>query len=130
MNDKFDLIFQRLDNIIEECVTHEKLQQDLERYTRLSRFVVVEGQLETFVTKSMSQQDKSANTATFDRIFALLDEDYYKVDVIESKIKEVKKIMIDDYTLITTMTQFQAQCDGSFSDMKSTTDQHSKELKE
>ena len=86
ISDKFDLIFQRLDNIIEECVTHEKLQQDLDKYTKLTRFIVVEEKLETFVTKHMNEVDKTENASTFDRLFGMLEKEYYKVDVIEAKI--------------------------------------------
>jgi len=47
---------------------------------------VVEEKLETFVTKHMNEVDKTENASTFDRLFGMLEKEYYKVDVIEAKI--------------------------------------------
>ena len=33
--DKFELIISRLENIVEEYVTHEKMMNELEKYTRV-----------------------------------------------------------------------------------------------
>ena len=42
--DKFDTIFQTMEKIRSETVTHEKLEQELEKFTRLTRFVRVEAE--------------------------------------------------------------------------------------
>ena len=54
----------------------------------------------------MNLIDKTANQSTFDRIFTMLEEDYYKVNVIEDKLQEVKDIMIDEYAPIKSFDHF------------------------
>ena len=83
------MAFQRIDNIVAETVTHDNLSQKLEKYPTLARFVVVEDALDNYVTKMANAKDKEDNQSTFDRIFGLLDREYYKGKLIDSKVDAV-----------------------------------------
>ena len=52
---KFDLTFSRFDNIVDEYPTNVRFESELEKYTRLTRFVRVEDQLEDFMTKASNE---------------------------------------------------------------------------
>ena len=47
----------------------------------------------------MNVIDKSENASTFDRIFKLLDTQYYKRPVIDEKITTLNDLVVDNYFL-------------------------------
>jgi len=69
ISDKFDVCFQRIDNVIAECVTLNFFHLEMGHYVSLARFVPVEEKQELFMTKAMNLIDKSENQSTFDKIF-------------------------------------------------------------
>ena len=59
--DKFEYIMTRLENLVTEAVTHERLQQTLDKYARDYKVTEIQESLETFVTKTMNSVDKSTS---------------------------------------------------------------------
>ena len=84
------MAFQRIDNVIAETVTHDHLSQKLEKYPTLGRFIIVEDALGDYVTKVANAKDKEQSLSTFDRLFGLLEKEYYKGTVVDSKVEAVK----------------------------------------
>ena len=76
----------------------------------------------------MNLIDKTANQSTFDRIFAMLNEEYYKSEEIEDKLQEVKDIMIDEYTPSKSFDHFSDQTFKSFREVNSRIERHTKDL--
>ena len=52
---KFDLTFGRFDTFVDEYPTNVRFESELEKYTRLTRFIRVEDQLDDFMTKSTNE---------------------------------------------------------------------------
>jgi hypothetical protein len=46
------MTFSRFDTFVDEYPTNVRFESELEKYTRLTRFVRVEDQLEDFMTKA------------------------------------------------------------------------------
>ena len=109
MTDKFDVAFQRIDNLVSETVTHDNLSQKLEKYPTLARFIVVEDALDNYVTKMSNAKDKEENQSTFDRLFGLLNSEYYKGKLIDSKLDALKTTMETEYALLSQLAAFEEE---------------------
>jgi len=122
------VVFQRIDNIIADCVTHDRLTQKLEKYPTLARFVIVEDALDNYVTKMTSAKDKEENQSTFDRLFGLLEKEYYKGKLIDSKVDAVRTKMEKEYALLTQLAYFEEETKRKNDSMQLILDHHTKDL--
>ena len=97
------------------------MRRELDKYTKLNRFITVESELKNFVTKTMNLIDKSENQKTFDRIFGLLENEYYKGPVVDDKIRELHDMVVDDYFLLEDAKEDKLKTQGILRDMHETT---------
>ena len=81
-----------------------------------------------FVTRVENTSDTAKNRATFDTIFQLLEDEYYKYPVIDKKCSDLRAMIVNDYRLQKDSVEFEADNDSRLKVINFSIDKHKLEL--
>ena len=87
IQDKFEIVFNKMELIQDDKVSNDKLETELERYTTLRRFIRVEDQMETFMTRKLNDSQNINMEDKIGKIWSTLDRDYFVKDDVTDKFE-------------------------------------------
>ena len=99
LNDKIISLQEKISLIYTDFVTNINLDSTLKRYTQLQRFLMIEDKCEEFVMKHVNDKDLKSIQEKFDQVNLLIDNEYYKKNVIDEKNLSAKKDLYENYVL-------------------------------
>lgn len=100
----------------EDKVSNDKLESELERYTPLRRFIRVEDQMDTFMTRKLNDAQNINLEERMSKIWSTLDRDYFVKDEVTEKLDNMNQNIKETYCTIEEFNNSDENNDQRFRD--------------
>ena len=100
----------------DDKVSNDKLETELERYTTLRRFIRVEDQMDTFMTRKLNDAQNINLEEKLGKIWSTLDRDYFVKDEVTEKLENLTIKVKETYCTLENFNESEDDFNQRFKD--------------